>query len=217
MATVEKPQPRIEGANNRFVLHGLSWATYERLLEELNDRPIRVTFDRGTLEFMSPSYRHEKINRWLAKLVDLLAMELDFSYECGGSTTWRREDLERGLEPDSCFYFTNAALVHGKDVLDMTVDPPPDLAIEIDASHSSVDKIAIYAALGVPELWIYENDELQVMGLTAARIYEPRAHSAFLPAAAWPVIQQFMIDPGQPTEAAWSKRFRQWVLDNLVE
>ena len=133
--------PRL--ADNRIVLHNISWGTYERLLEELADCSApRLTYDRGELEIMSPTPEHEKVNRTLDQLVSFVAFEMEVETSDLGSTTFRLEDLERGFEPDSCFYVQNEALIPGKDRLDLTVDPPPDLVIEIDITTSSISRPA---------------------------------------------------------------------------
>lgn len=148
-------------AEQRVVLHDVSWETYERLLAEFTDQSApRLSFNQGTLEIMSPRPEHEKYNRRLALLIEVLAEELAINVEDFGSTTFRRRDLARGFEPHSCFYIQHEAQVSGKTSLDLTVDPPPDLVIEIDITSSSLDKLPIYAALGVPEVWRYDGQAL---------------------------------------------------------
>ena len=99
---------------------------------------------------------------FLGRIIDILAEELEIPYDAGGSTTHKREDLAKGLEPDQCYYIRNEPLIRGRMELDLTHDPPPDLAIEIDISRSSVTRLGIYAALGVPEVWRYDGEALQV-------------------------------------------------------
>ncbi len=134
------------------VLHDVSWRTYESLLKDFVDRSSpRLTFDRGTLEIMSPTKQHEEFNRILALLVDTASDELGLDVQSLGSTTFRREDLDRGFEPDSCFYFAEAGRVRRKKKVDLSFDPPPELVIEVDITSSSLPKDSIYATLGVPE------------------------------------------------------------------
>lgn len=133
-------------ADQRVVLHGTSWETYERLLaDHENHSAPRFTYDRGELEIMSPSPEHEKLNRRLSQLVMALTEEMEIEAEDFGSTTFRREDLERGFEPDSCFYIQNEERVRGKDRIDLAVDPRPDLVIGIDITSPSINKLPIYA------------------------------------------------------------------------
>ncbi len=140
METIKSP------AEQRVALHNISWSTYERLLadNETNSAP-RFTYDRGELEIMSPSPEHEKLNRRIAQLVLAVADELGVEVEDLGSTTFRREDLERGFEPDSCFYIQNEEKVRGTNCIDPAADPPPDLVIEIDITSPSFSKLPIYA------------------------------------------------------------------------
>ncbi|MGH9336532.1 MAG: Uma2 family endonuclease [Vicinamibacteria bacterium] len=138
----------------RVVLHNLSWQTYDRLLEEAAGcSSLRLTYDRGTLEIMSPSEEHEELNRSLAFLIEALVTELDLESRSLGSATFRREDLDRGFEADSCFYIQSAPRVAGKQKIDLRIDPPPDLVIEVELTSSAVDKLDIYAHLRAPELW----------------------------------------------------------------
>ena len=160
METVKSP------TEQRVVLRNVSWETYERLLKDhLDSSAPRFTFDRGVLEIMSPSPEHESLNRRIALLVLAFAEEMGIESEDLSSTTFRREDLERGFEPDSCFYVQNEERVRGKDRIDLTVDPPPDLVIEVDIISSSINKLPIYARLRVPEVWRYDGEKLDILRL----------------------------------------------------
>src|SRR5262249_518426 len=145
------------------VLSGVRWHTYEALLHDLGGRHIRLTYDRGNLEIMAPLFRHERYADVLAELVKALARAAKRRTGGAGSTTFRREDLERGLEPDRCFYIDNLVAVAGKLELDPAHDPPPDLAIEVDIWSSSLNRLEIYAALGVPEVWRYDGEHFEVL------------------------------------------------------
>src|SRR5262245_37853905 len=137
----------------RILLQNVPWETYVQLRDVSENDHIRMTYDRGTLELMSPLSIHEWYGRILGRCVETATMELGIDIRSGGSTTFRREDLERGLEPDECYYILNEPRVRGKDNLDLSVDPPPDLAIEVDVTRTSTGKMTIYAAIGIPELW----------------------------------------------------------------
>ena len=148
------------------MLSNVSWETYEKLLGDLADSSApRLTFDRGTLEIMSPTFEHERFNRLLASFVEEAAEGMKISVENGGSTTFRRIDLDRGFEPDSCFYIANASRILGKKTVDLPEDPPPDLVIEIDITSGSVPKLPIYAQVGVPEVWRYDGGTLDMLHL----------------------------------------------------
>jgi Uma2 family endonuclease len=151
----------INTGEERTLLQGISWNLYENLLTELGDNgKARLSYDRGNLEFMTPLPSHENYNRQIDRAIVVIAEELDRDYNLFGSMTIKRADLAAGKEPDSCYYFANEAAVRGKTKLDFNQDPPPDLAIEIDITSSSINQLALYARLGVGEVWRYDGAEL---------------------------------------------------------
>lgn len=145
-------------------LSGISWQTYETLLEELSDRRLRLTYNRGTLEIMAPSPEHELGKEVLGRFVETLAEELEVKIYPLGSTTFKRPKLS-GAEPDKCFYIRNIDAVRGKRRLDLTADPAPDLMVEIDVTSSSQNRLQVYADLGVAEVWIYNGESLVIKQL----------------------------------------------------
>jgi Uma2 family endonuclease len=154
-----------------LVAQDVSWEDYERLLEELADRPgIRVTYDQGRLEIMSPRPEHEEYKRFIERIIDALADYLDLNVEPRGSATWRKQREAMGTEPDTCYYIANADRIIGKRDIDLTVDPPPDMVLDIDATHESLSKFPIYSTLRVPEIWRYDVRHKQV------HIYELRGN-----------------------------------------
>jgi Uma2 family endonuclease len=140
----------------RVVLEGISWGLYQQLLTEVEEGHLRFTYDEGRLEIMSPLPVHERVKTILGRLIEAFSDETGILLEGFGSTTFSRKDLLKGLEPDECYYVQNAAKVIGKETFDWTIDPPPDLAIEVDISRPEVARQPIYAALGVPEIWRYD-------------------------------------------------------------
>jgi len=153
-------------ADPQVVLPNVSWETYERLLEDLSDCSVpHLTYDRGVLEILSPTQEHEYFNRTLNLIVEIVAAELDVNVRVLGSSTFKRKDLKRGFEPDSCFYVASAKRIRGKKRLDLSIDPPPDLIIEIDITTSSVPKMPIFAHFGVPEVWQYDGKSLRMSKL----------------------------------------------------
>jgi Uma2 family endonuclease len=165
----------------RVLLPGIRWRTYEALLEDLGDRHIRLTYDRGSLEIRAPLFRHESYAGVLGRLVEVLAEHLNLPFKSGWSTTFRRQDLEKGLEPDRCFYIRNVRPILGKLEIDLSQDPPPDLAIEIDITHSSLDRIGIYASLRVPEVWSFDGTNLRVHCLQTDGTYRTSQSSSLFP------------------------------------
>jgi Uma2 family endonuclease len=154
-------------------LSGVDWQTYLRLLRIFAERPaVRLTYDRGELEIMSPLLEHDDDSRFLCQLVVALTDELGMPLKFGGSTTLRRRLHQRGIEADECFWIANAHRLAGHRRLDLRVDPPPDLAIEIEVSRSSLKRMAIYATLGVPEVWRLDGDTLTFNVLVKDQSYE---------------------------------------------
>lgn len=162
-----------------MTIAGLNWKTYEALLQQLaDDRPTRLAYDRGVLEIRMPGELHEIVNRLLAKIITLLAMELGMEANDFGSTTLNRESLDRGIEPDSCFYIQNAAPGQGLE-RNATESIAPDLALEVDIANSSASKMAIYQAMAVPEIWLFRRNVLKIQWLEAGQYVEVEYSRAF--------------------------------------
>ena len=208
METVKSP------AEQRVVLHNIGWHTYERLLaDHQNNSAPRFTYDRGELEIMSPSPEHEAFNRSIALLVEFVASEMGIDVYDLGSTTFRREDLGRGFEPDSCFYIQNEECVRGKDRIDLSTDPPPDLVIEIDITSPSFSKLPIYAQMGVPEVWRYDGERMTILVLEGSD-YAETAESIFLPPVTSNVLTDFVEKSKSMKRTAWLKEVREWSREN---
>ncbi|MBP0031011.1 Uma2 family endonuclease [Roseofilum sp. Guam] len=144
-------------------LSGISWKTDEHLLEELQDRRLRLTYYRGNLEILSPSPEHELHKKVMGRFVETLAEELEINIYPLRSTPYKHPELS-GAEPDECFYIRNIAPIRGRRRL-RPGDPPPDLVIEIDITSSSRDRLQVYASLGVPKVWIYDGNALTIQQL----------------------------------------------------
>jgi Uma2 family endonuclease len=202
----------VSPAEQRVVLRNVSWETYERLLaENLDHGSPRFTYDRGVLEIMSPSAEHEWYNQLLSDLVKLLARELRIDVLSLGSTTFRREEKERGFEPDSCFYVTHARQLRGKERIDLTVDPPPDIVIEVVVTHPSLSKFPICAALGVQEIWSYDGSRLRIFRLSGSE-YTETPSSGILPELGVKQLTDFLELGKTMDSVAWPdeviERFR---------
>jgi len=153
------------------VMHNTSWRHYVELRDADEYRNTRMTFDRGELELMSPTRLHERLNFLIGHCIIAWLEERQIPFQGCGSTTFRREDLQCGLEPDNCYYIANESTVRERDEVDLSIEPPPDLVVEVDVTSSSIDRIPIYQALGVPEVWRWHNDTLYVLVLNADREY----------------------------------------------
>ena len=147
-------------------MHGISWRTFQQLLADRGERGgVLLAYDRGTVELRVPSQGHEWIKTTITQIVEAFAFARDLHYRSLGSTTFVREDLARGFEPDACFYLDHADAIAPDRPLDWAVDPPPALVIEVDITRSSLDKLPIYSALGVLEVWRYTAREVEIRGL----------------------------------------------------
>jgi Uma2 family endonuclease len=195
-----------------LVLDGVSWELYERLLKEIGDRPLRLTYDRGDLEIMSPLPEHEVIKTVLGRLIEALSEELDIPMSGYGSTTFRHEIQERGLEPDECFYFSNLGKVRGKRKLSPPRDPPPDLAVEVDISSRSVPRLPIYASLGVPEVWRFDRRTIQCLHLNREGEYLVKSRSKCFPMLRPSDLMRFVHTALKSNnQTSVIKSFRTWV------
>ena len=180
---------QITPAENRVVLKGVSWSTFKALLADVgDDRAWRIAYEGGVLEIRMPYLEHEVPKGLIESFIEATADELEIEVMKAGSLTLEREDLTRAVEPDSCFYIQNEASVRGNRDINLPEDLPPDLAIESDYTNSSVNKDGLYASIGVPELWRYRRQSLQVYQLVDGK-YEKCDRSLafpFLPVAEIP-------------------------------
>jgi Uma2 family endonuclease len=210
MATVQ-----ISG-EQRILLHNVSWSTYEALLKEIDGPAIRLTYDRGTLEIMTLSHGHESYTALLGRFIDTLTEELNIPLHSGRSTTFERDVKKRGLEPDECYWIQNEPLMRGKKEFDIDSDPPPDLAVEVDITSSSLDRLAIYAVLGVPEVWRFDGESLRVYRMKANGKYEPCDRSPTFPYLELADVVRFLRDSDTQDETSLVRAFRAWVRERLL-
>jgi Uma2 family endonuclease len=207
MTAVLSPPPTAE---TRVVLHNISWKTYERLLEDLADCSApRLTYDRGELEIMSPTAKHEDVNETVKLLVNGVAEEIGLVLRGLGSTTFAREDIERGFEPDSCFYIQHESLIRGKARIDLAADPPPDLVFEVDITSSSIDKQSIFAQVGVPEVWRYDGEKMDIL-ILRGKAYQKSEASTVIPLISAEVLTAFVSESLTLNRLEWMKRARDW-------
>jgi Uma2 family endonuclease len=194
------------------VLYGITWETYRRLRAECVRLHIKMTFDRGTLEIMSPRADHAFVTRFFDQMVSILSDELRIRITGYRDTTWNKIALDRGLEADECYYVANSPLADQRGVsINLDRDPPPDLAVETDITHSTIDKEAIYAALGVPELWRWDNGIVRIRLLGSDGRYADADRSIAFPMLGPEVIQQFVSLRMREGEWDAKEAFRAWV------
>ena len=213
MATVEKTKLFGE---KRIVLSGISWELYEQLRDNEENRHVRMAYDEGRLELMSPSPDHEAIKELICDMIKAFTEELGIAQRSLGSTTWKRQDLAKGLEPDGCFYILNHARVRRRRHVDLAVDPPPDLVVETEIGRSIVGRLRIYAALGVPEIWRWRKKGLTAYSLRAERKYVEREFSLNLPKLRVKDLEPFLEFELAADQTAWMRKFRAWVRERFA-
>lgn len=194
------------------ILYGISWEMYENLIEKYRDENIpRFTYDSGVLEIETMnSLNHEEDNRNLAALFEHIALELKLNFRRSGSTTFKRQTLRKGFEPDSCFYIQSLGLIKGKKDLDFENDPSPDLIIEINRTSSSIPRMPIFAAFGVRELWRFENETVKFYALDKG-VYIEVEKSLALPILTSEKATGFLELCREISSTNWVKSIREWI------
>lgn len=198
----------------KVILYDLSWDEFEAILVDLGEsRSSRIAYDQGRLEIMTPLPEHEVNKVYVSNFVEILLEELDIEFCPLGSTTFKNQIMFKGIEPDSCFYIQNEAVVRGKNRLDLTIDPPPDLALEIDITNRSHPEI--YQSLGVPELWRYEKNKLQILLLIEGKYVESLTSHNFPNLPLTEVIPQYLTQCRSEGRNKGMRAFRSWVKEQL--
>jgi len=200
---------------NVLQLKDISWQMFEEILEELGEsRAAKLSYNKGFLEIMSPLLEHEFDKKIVGRLVEILLEELDIEFVPAGSTTFKKENMAQGVEPDDSFYIQNEAAIRGKKKIDLTVDPPPDLAIEIDITSRTA--FTNYEGLGVPELWRYNGQRLQINVLQDGKYIESETSRIFSQFSQLrEVIHQKIEESKVVGRNATMKTFRNWVREQL--
>jgi Uma2 family endonuclease len=198
-----------EQVTQKVILDNISWETYQRLMEERGERPKpRYAYDRGRLEIMVTSYEHENLKHVIATLVELLAGELEIDIEAAASTTFQREDLAQGFEPDASFYIQQAARIRGQKRIDLDTDPSPELVIEIDITHPSLNKFPIFSGLGIPEVWRYHKQALTIFKLDGES-YRAQEASEIFPALTSVDLTRLIAESQQMKRTEWLRNVRE--------
>lgn len=196
-----------------LVVPEATWDDFERLLDELTDHPgVRVSFDQGRLVAASRLRAHQHFARILGDIADIVADGYGLDLEAIGSTTLKCRTRAQGVEADAAFYVANAKRVAGRVTLDLSVDPPPDVAIEIDLWNDSVHKFPVYAALGVPEIWRYDGRHVEIRLLESGE-YRMAAASKTFPVLTPQVMERFLELSRTASRSAARRACKQWVAD----
>lgn len=200
-----------------LVLYDISWTFYQQFLTELGERHLSHSFNDGVLTIMSPGVRHERSKRWFTRFVDALTEELGLPCHSLGSMTMKLDPKQKGAEPDNCYLIANAHLLDGRREYDLSDDPPPDLVIEIDMTSPSLNRLPVYAALGVPEVWVYDGRGLTVKLLQPGdpATYADSKQSASFPAVPMPDVAAWIEKAYETDETTWIRNVRKWVRETL--
>lgn len=197
-------------AGHRVMFRDVSWQEFEAILAELGEhRATRVAYSKGTLEIRMPLPEHEVDKELIGDMVKILLEELETNCECFGSTTFKRQDMAQGVEPDQSFYIQNYSRMIGKRRVDLTIDPPPDLAIEVDVTSKT--QLAAYQTLGVRELWRYENGQLQISVLQNGEYVDSDTSPTFPGVPIPEIFSQFIQQSLTEGRSPMLRAFRQWV------
>ncbi|HIK06355.1 MAG TPA: Uma2 family endonuclease [Trichormus sp. M33_DOE_039] len=200
----------------KVLLRDVTWQELETILEDLGEHRItRIAYDRGILEIMTPLPEHEYGKEIISDLVEALLEELDIEFISLGSTTFKNQFMAQGIEPDQCFYITNESKIRGKERLDLTVDPPPDLALEIDITSRTHPNI--YQSLKVPELWRFEKGKLQINVLQDGVYIDSQTSLNFPNLSLIDVIPQHLEQSRIIGKNTTIKNFRIWVRQQLKQ
>ncbi|PSB18547.1 Uma2 family endonuclease [Phormidesmis priestleyi ULC007] len=201
-------------AEKRISLYNISWQTYETISNALGDRSSpRLTYYGDTLEITTFSELHETASELIGDFVEILVEKADLNIKSLGSTTLNRPDLRAGAEPDKCYYIQNEPLVRGRTV-DLKTDPPPDLVVEIDITHTDINKKALYQQMGVNEFWRYDGRTLTLYHLQGGNYQEVQTSPTF----SWvpkETLYRFLRDCAEQGETQAKRTFRNWVREQI--
>ena len=196
---------------SNLTLYEQTWEDYENLLETIGEtRGLRISFDSETLEIMTLSTEHEHYAQIITRIVDRLSVSQDIEIVFFGSATIKKSQFAKGTEPDACFYVQSVKEIGDKIRLDFSVDPPPDIAVEIDLYHESLNKFPIYAALGVAEIWRYSDEKFEIYKLKNG-IYESIEKSESLPVLSAEILGQLLNRSRQERQTKILKEFENWL------
>ena len=219
--SIEKIYKAVEMARQQqaaIILSNVAWETYARFIEEnMNKiRSPRFYYEEGNLLIMSVSPEHEEAKDTIVYLINLLTEEFQINARSFGSTTYTKDNIKRGFEPDSCFYFENESKMRGVKRLDMTVQPAPDLIIEVDITSLSTFRQHIFAAFGVPEIWRFDGEQIEILKLENGK-YISIATSLSLPLVTPEKLTGFIKESQTVSRLEWINKVRTWAREVKAE
>jgi len=199
--------PQLAAAETRTVLENVRWETFLELAEGRPGSVPRMTFDQGVLELMTPRRQHEGIGRLIGRIVETYSEVRGIEILSCASTTFKRADLNRAFEPVESYYIAHADLIGPKEEVDLLIDPPPDLVIEVEITSSAIAKLKLFAAMGVPEVWRHDGRRLAMLALAGAA-YRPLDSSLGLPGLSAALIDSVLARRLEQGETALVRQFR---------
>ena len=199
--------PLLAPAETRTVLDNVRWETFLELADGRSGSVPRMTYDRGVLELMTPRRQHEQLGCLIGRMVETFSEVRSIEILSCASTTFKRSDLDRAFEPDESYYIAHADEIRPKDEVDLLLDPPPDLVIEVEITSSAIAKLKLFAAMGVPEVWRHDGTRLTMLARSGDG-YEPIASSIGLPGLTAATIDAFVARRFEMGETALIREFR---------
>jgi Uma2 family endonuclease len=219
MTTLQVPIDELPQApaEQRFLLWAVDWQSYRAISEALTGHHVHLAYDRGRLEFMTISRSHANYGRLLGRFIFVLAEEFRMPISSCGDMTCDREDLERGLELDECFYLRHEPLIRDKEAIDLTADPPPDLGVEIEITRSFVSRLSICEALGIPEVWRFNGETVRAYHRRGEGQYVESDRSLHFPFLIVQEMVPFLHKRTQMDEVRLVQLFRDWVRKEIAK
>ena len=197
----------IAPAENRTVLDNIEWDTFVDLSNQRRGSVPRITYDRGLMELMSPLRQHEEIGRFIGRLVETYSEVRCIEIKSVASTTFKRRDLKRAFEADESYYIKHAELIRPKREIDLDIDPPPDLVIEVEITSSAIRKLELFAAMAVPEVWRHDGERLHMYRLAQDK-YQSIYTSEGLPGCSIAMLESILAKRFNQGETAIIRDFR---------
>lgn len=217
MATVAEPRTSIPPDDGSIVLHDISWTFYEQFLNEFDERRVPHSYVNGELRIMAPSARHESSKKILAQLVEAIGNELKLPRRSLGSVTLKLGIHVKGAEPDECYLLVSAPQVSDVRNYDPNVDPAPDLAVEVEVSSPSLNRLPVYAAMGIPEVWVYDGKSVAIGLRKDDDSYESSETSIVFPKLSAKHLTEWVERAYDVEEWQWMEEFREWVRTHLAD
>lgn len=198
----------LQAGEQRTLLRNITWQTFLDLCEQRQGSVPRMTYDRGELELMSPRRQHEELGRFVGRIVETFTEQKGIDIRSVASTTFKRHDLTRAFEADESYYIQNVESIWRKEEVDLAIDPPPDLVIEVELTSSAIAKMPLFAAMGIPEVWRHDGSCLKMLSLVEKE-YQAIDESVQLQGLTFAMIDTVLSKRFEIGETPLIRQFRQ--------